>query len=72
MMENPGKWPSIRGPISKIRPSDGCGRNHVPGAHMTKPDDPHYGEDTLYDHIRPHQALNMRSTVPETLLENGT
>ena len=25
-----GKWPSKRGPISKIRPSDGCGRDAVP------------------------------------------
>ena len=25
-----------------------------------------------YNHIRPHQALNMRPLVPETLLENGT
>ena len=25
-----------------------------------------------YNHIRPHQALNMRPPVPETLLENGT
>jgi hypothetical protein len=27
MAENLGKWPSKRGPISKIRPSDGCGRD---------------------------------------------
>ena len=25
-----------------------------------------------YNQIRPHQALNMRPTVPETLLRNGT
>ena len=25
-----------------------------------------------YNHIRPHQALNMRSPVPETLTESGT
>ena len=25
-----------------------------------------------YNHIRPHQALNMRPPVPETLLRNGT
>jgi hypothetical protein len=25
MVENLGKWPSNRGPISKIRRSDGCG-----------------------------------------------
>ncbi len=24
------EWPSKRGPISKIRPSDGCGRETVP------------------------------------------
>ena len=24
-----------------------------------------------YNHIRPHQALNVRLTVPETLLKNG-
>ena len=25
-----------------------------------------------YNHIRPHQALNMRPPVPETLITNGT
>jgi len=30
MAENPGEWPSNRGPISKIRPSDSCGRDTVP------------------------------------------
>ena len=30
MAENLGKWPSGREPISKIRPSDGCGRDAVP------------------------------------------
>jgi len=30
MVENLGKWPSKRGPISKIRPTDGCGRDAVP------------------------------------------
>ncbi len=30
MVENLDKWPSKRGPISKIRPSDGCGRDAVP------------------------------------------
>ena len=30
MAENLVKWPSGRGPISKIRPSDGCGRDTVP------------------------------------------
>ena len=29
MVENMGKWPSKRGPISKIRPSDGCERDAV-------------------------------------------
>jgi len=30
MAENLGEWPSKRGPISKIGPSDGCGRDAVP------------------------------------------
>ena len=30
MAENLGKWLSKRRPISKIRPSDGCGRDAVP------------------------------------------
>ncbi len=30
MVKNLGKWPSKRGPISKIRPSDGCKGNTVP------------------------------------------
>ncbi len=29
MAENLGKWPSKRGPISEIRPSDGRGRDAV-------------------------------------------
>ena len=29
MAENLGKWPSKRGPITKIMPSDGCGRDAV-------------------------------------------
>ncbi len=29
MPENLGKWPFKRGPISKIKPSDGCGRDAV-------------------------------------------
>ncbi len=29
MAENLGKWPSKREPISKIKPSDGCGRDAV-------------------------------------------
>ena len=32
MAENLGKWLSKRGPISKIRPSDGCGWDAVPSA----------------------------------------
>ena len=32
MAENLGKWPSKRGPISKVRPSDGCARDAVPVA----------------------------------------
>ena len=30
MAENLGQWPSKRGLIAKIRPSDGCGRGTVP------------------------------------------
>ena len=30
MTENMGKWPSNRGPISKIMPSDGCKGDTVP------------------------------------------
>ena len=30
MAVNLGRWPSGRGPISKIRLSDGCGRDTVP------------------------------------------
>ena len=29
MVVNLGKWPSKRGPISEIRPLDGCGRDGV-------------------------------------------
>ncbi len=29
MAEYLGKWPFKRGPISKIKPSDGCGRDAV-------------------------------------------
>jgi len=25
-----------------------------------------------YNHVRPHQALNMRPPVPETVLQGGT
>ena len=30
MAENPGKWPSKRGAISKIMPSDGCKGDTAP------------------------------------------
>ena len=30
MVENLGKWPSKRGPISKIWPSDGCKGDTIP------------------------------------------
>ena len=30
MAANLGKWPSNRERVSKIRPSDGCGRDAVP------------------------------------------
>ncbi len=30
MAENPGKWPSKRGPIAKIMPSGGCEGDTVP------------------------------------------
>lgn len=30
MAENLGKWFSKRGPVSKIRPLDGCRRDSVP------------------------------------------
>ncbi len=37
------KWPSKRGPISKIRPSDGCGRDAVPLAVERRYDFPESG-----------------------------
>ncbi len=37
------KWPSKRGPISKIRPSDGCGKNAVPLAVVRRYDFPEIG-----------------------------
>jgi hypothetical protein len=43
MAENLGKWPSKRGPISKIRPSDGCGRDAVPLAVIRWYDSPEFG-----------------------------
>ena len=30
MAENLGKWPSKRGPITKIMPSDGCKEETIP------------------------------------------
>jgi hypothetical protein len=33
MVENLGEWPFKRRSISKIRPSDGCGRDVVPVVH---------------------------------------
>ena len=32
MAENLGKWPSNRGPIAKLKPSDGCKGDAVPFA----------------------------------------
>ena len=43
MTENMGKWPSKRGPISKIRPSDGSGRVAVPLAEERRYDFPEFG-----------------------------
>ncbi len=43
MAENLGKWPSKRGPISKIRPSDGCGRDAGPSAVERRYDFPEFG-----------------------------
>ncbi len=43
MAENLGKWPSKRGPISKIRPSDGCRRDAVPLALEWWYDFPEFG-----------------------------
>lgn len=37
------KWPSKRGPISKIRPSDGCGKDAVPTAVERSYDFPELG-----------------------------
>ncbi len=42
MAGNMGKWPSKRGPISKIRPSDGCARNAVPLAVERRYDFPEF------------------------------
>ncbi len=43
MAENLGKWPSKRGPISKIRPSDGWRREAVPLAVVRWYDSPGFG-----------------------------
>jgi len=43
MVGNLDKWPSKRGPISKIRPSDGCGRDAVPLAVERWYDFPEFG-----------------------------
>jgi hypothetical protein len=43
MAENLGKWLSKRGPISKIRPSDGCGRDTGPLAVERWYDFPEFG-----------------------------
>ena len=43
MTENLGKWPSKRGPISKIRPSDRCGRDAVPLVVELRYDFPEFG-----------------------------
>ncbi len=42
MAENPDKWPSKRGPICKIRPSDGCGRDAIPLAVERRYDFPEF------------------------------
>jgi len=43
MAENMGKWPSNRGPISKIMPSDGCKGDAVPLAGERWYDFPEFG-----------------------------
>ena len=43
MRENLGKWPSKRGPISKITPSDGYGGDTVPLAVEWRYDFPEFG-----------------------------
>ncbi len=44
MAENLGKWPSKPGPVSKIRPPDGCGRDAVPLAMEWWYDFPEFGD----------------------------
>ncbi len=43
MTEDLSEWPSKRGPISKIRPSDGCARDAVPLAVERRYDFPEFG-----------------------------
>ncbi len=43
MTKNLAKWTSERGPISKIRPADGCGRDAVPLAVERWYDFPEFG-----------------------------
>ncbi len=43
MAENMGKWPSKRGPVTKIRPSDGCKGDAVPLAVEWWYDFPEFG-----------------------------
>ncbi len=43
MAEYLGKWPSKRGPITQIMPSDGCGRDTVPLAVERRYDFPEFG-----------------------------
>jgi len=43
MAENLDKWPSNRGPITKIMPSDGCKRDTVPLAVGKWYDFPEFG-----------------------------
>ncbi len=43
MAENLGKWPFKRGPISKIRSSDGCEGDAVPLAVVRWYDFPEFG-----------------------------
>ncbi len=43
MAKNLAKWPSRREPISKIWPSDGCGRDAVPSAVEWWYDFPEFG-----------------------------
>ena len=60
MAENLAKWPSKREPISKIGPSDGCGRDAVPLAVERRYDFSEFGSylgnvglgtDTVIEHM---------------------